>query len=61
MTVVPVAFLAYVPTTVLLDRADELMLSPLVGYGAPLAGVGFFALAYALWRHELNAYQSAGH
>ena len=61
MTVVPVAFLAYVPATVLLDRTDELMLSPLVGYGAPLAGVVFFSLTYALWRHELNAYQSAGH
>ena len=38
-----------------------MMLSPLIGYGAPLVGVLFFTLTYALWRHELNAYQSAGH
>ncbi len=61
LTVVPLAFLAYVPATVLLGRTDELSLHPSIAYGAPLVGVLCFALAYAFWRHELNAYQSAGH
>ena len=61
VAVVPIAFVATVPATVLLGRTDELSLHPSIAYGAPLVGGLLFALAYALWRHELNAYQSAGH
>lgn len=61
LTIVPLAFVAYVPATVLLGRTNELSLGPLVGYGAPLVGGLFFVLTYWFWRHELNAYQSAGH
>jgi ABC-2 type transport system permease protein len=61
LTVVPLAFVAYVPATMLLGRTDELSVSPLIGYGAPLVGGLFFGLTYLFWRHELGAYQSAGH
>ena len=61
MTALPLAFMAYVPATVLLGKSDELILSPLVGYGAPLVGRWRFALTYQLWRGQLDAYQSAGH
>ena len=53
--------MAYVPATVLLGKGDELILSPLIGYGASLVGVATFALAYLLWRSQLDADQSAGH
>lgn len=58
---VSVAFVAYMPATVLLGRAGELRLSPVIAYGAPLVGVLLFGPTYWFWRHELNAYQSAGH
>jgi ABC-2 type transport system permease protein len=61
MTALPLAFIAYVPATVLLGKGDELILSPLIGYGAPLVGLLCFGLAYLFWRSQLNAYQSAGH
>jgi ABC-2 type transport system permease protein len=58
---IPVAFIAYLPATVLLERTDELAISPVFAYLAPLAGVAVFALAYLLWKRELPNYQSAGH
>lgn len=57
----PVAFVAYLPASVLLERTHELSVQPLVAYLAPLAGIVVMALAYAVWRHELPRYQSSGH
>lgn len=58
---IPVAFIAYLPATVLLGRTGELAVSPVLAYLAPLAGLFVFGLAILLWRHELPRYQSAGH
>ena len=58
--VLPVAFIAYFPASVLLGRTAELSVAPAVAYLAPLAGVLVFGLAYLLWRHELPQYQSSG-
>jgi ABC-2 type transport system permease protein len=58
---IPVAFIAYLPATVLLARTDELSISPVFAYLAPLGGVAVFALAYLVWKRELPHYQSAGH
>ncbi len=58
---VPVAFVAYLPATVLLKRTDELSISPWFAYLAPAFGVLWFTLAYLVWQHELGQYQSAGH
>jgi ABC-2 type transport system permease protein len=57
----PVAFVAYLPATVLLARTDELALHPLFAYAAPLAGAIVFGGAYLLWRSEVPHYQSSGH
>jgi ABC-2 type transport system permease protein len=57
----PVAFVAYVPASVLLARTDELGVAPLVAYLAPLVGVLWFGAACLFWRRELRNYQSAGH
>jgi ABC-2 type transport system permease protein len=59
--ILPVAFVAYFPAAVLLDRTGELSVPPLVAYLAPLAGVLWFAAAYLIFLHELQHYQSAGH
>jgi ABC-2 type transport system permease protein len=58
---IPVAFVAYLPATVLLGRTGELAVSAVLAYFAPLAGALVFGLATLVWRHELPMYQSAGH
>lgn len=57
----PVAFVAYLPATVLLSRTDELQVHAAFAYLAPLAGAVVFAAAYLLWRSEIRHYQSSGH
>ncbi|TDC73875.1 ABC transporter permease [Streptomyces hainanensis] len=56
----PVAFVAYLPAGVLLDRADGLQITPWLAYGAPLAGPLLYAAAYLLWRAQLRHYSSSG-
>jgi ABC-2 type transport system permease protein len=58
---VPLAFMAYFPTTVLLGRTGELRVSPLFAYGAPLAGVIWLVLALLVFQREMRHYQSSGH
>ena len=58
--VLPVAFVAYVPASVVLRRSSELTVQPPVAYLAPLVGVVVFLAAALLWRHELPRYQSSG-
>lgn len=58
---IPVAFVSYFPAAVLLARTRDLGVPALIGYLAPLAGALWFGLAYQFFRHELRAYQSAGH
>jgi ABC-2 type transport system permease protein len=57
----PVAFIAYLPATVLLGRTGELVVHPAFAYLAPVAGVVVFGLAYLVWRSEMRHYQSSGH
>jgi ABC-2 type transport system permease protein len=57
----PVAFIAYLPASVLLGRTGELMVHPAVAYLAPLAGALVFGAAYAFWHGEIRHYQSSGH
>jgi ABC-2 type transport system permease protein len=59
--VLPVAFVAYFPATVLLGRTGELSVHPALAYGAPLVGIVAFAVTYRFWRGEIRHYQSAGH
>jgi ABC-2 type transport system permease protein len=59
--VVPLAFVAYVPATVLLDRTAELQVNPVLAYVAPVVGVLWLAAATRVFNHELRHYQSAGH
>jgi len=59
--VLPVAFVAYIPASVVLGHASELAVQPPVAYLAPLVGGLVFGAAWLLWRHELPLYQSSGH
>jgi ABC-2 type transport system permease protein len=58
---VPVAFIAYLPATVLLGRTGELSVHPALAYGAPLVGATMFVVAYLFWRSQIPHYQSSGH
>jgi ABC-2 type transport system permease protein len=58
--VLPLAFVAYVPATVLLDRTAELQVNPVLAYVAPAIGVLWIAIAVRVFNRELRNYQSAG-
>jgi ABC-2 type transport system permease protein len=57
----PLAFMAYFPAAVLLERTGELQVHPAFAYGAPLVGLLWLALAILVFQRELRHYQSAGH
>ncbi|MGH8889782.1 MAG: ABC transporter permease [Acidothermaceae bacterium] len=59
--IVPVAFVSYIPSSVLLGRSGELHIPTVVAGGAPAVGVLWFVLAYQVWRRQLRSYQSSGH
>lgn len=58
---IPLAFVAYLPATVLLDRTAELQIGPAFAYLAPLAGIVWLAVAAWIFNRQLRNYQSAGH
>lgn len=57
----PLAFVAYLPATVLLGRTGELRISPIFAYLAPTVGVVWFVAAYRFWIWQSRNYQSSGH
>lgn len=57
----PVAFVAFFPSTLILDRTDSLHVSPLVAVVAPLVGVVLFLIALRIWGGQSRHYQSSGH
>ncbi|WP_336212249.1 ABC transporter permease [Nonomuraea sp. LPB2021202275-12-8] len=54
--VLPVAFVAYLPSSVVLGKLDNPW-----ALAAPLLGVVLVSLAYLIWRRQLDHYQSVGH
>lgn len=58
---IPLAFVAYLPATVLLDRTAELHVTPLLAYAAPVAGLIWLAVAVRVFNSQVRSYQSAGH
>jgi ABC-2 type transport system permease protein len=58
--VVPAAFVAYLPTVVLLDLPGAALLPAWLGWCAPAAGVAAWAVALVLWRAGTRHYQGAG-
>jgi ABC-2 type transport system permease protein len=58
--IVPVAFVAWLPSTVLLDRTDELPFPAWVAWCSPLLGVAAISVAAWLFLRESRHYQSSG-
>lgn len=56
--VVPVAFVAYIPASVILDQ--QMRLAPWAALLPPLIGMLIFAVAYRIWNAQLKHYQSTG-
>lgn len=59
--IVPMAFMAWVPGTVLLGRTAELPFPVWMAWASPLVGFGLMAMALRLFQRESRNYQSAGH
>lgn len=58
--VLPVAFVAYFPASVLLDRTGQLSVPAWLAAAAPLVGVCLSLIAVRVWRWQSANYQSAG-
>lgn len=58
--IVPMAFMAWVPATVLLDRTDTLPFPGWVAWCSPLIGFTLCYLAIQLFRYQARFYQSSG-
>ncbi|MGI8406803.1 MAG: ABC transporter permease [Thermomicrobiales bacterium] len=58
--IVPIAFVAWVPGAVLLDRTDSLPFPAWVAWCSPLFGVVVLVAAWWLFQRESRQYQSSG-
>ncbi|MDO5682971.1 MAG: ABC-2 family transporter protein, partial [Propionibacteriaceae bacterium] len=56
----PIAFVAYFPASVLLNREGELHVPAWLGVIAPAVGVVMFVIAMRVWRMMSAQYQSSG-
>mgnify|MGYP001545744526 CR=1 FL=1 len=59
--IVPVAFVAYIPSSMLLGHSGGLHVNSTIAWGAPAVGVVWFSVAYRVWLWQLRSYQSSGH
>lgn len=57
----PLAFVAYLPASVLLDRTGELHVPAWLALASPAVGAVLLAGAGVIWSRQLRGYQSAGH
>jgi|SRR5690625_1305640 len=58
---IPLAFMAYLPATVILDHSDELVVPLWLAQVSPLAGLVSLAMGIALFRLLSRCYTSPGH
>lgn len=59
--VIPLAFISWVPSSVVLSRSEELPFPIWAAWASPIIGPIFFAFATALFAKQSRHYQSAGH
>src|SRR5262249_38728874 len=57
----PVAFIAFLPASLVLGRTGGVAAPAALGYATPLVGVVLFALAYQFWKRQLRRYEGVGH
>jgi ABC-2 type transport system permease protein len=58
--VLPVAFMNFYPSTVLLNKTEGMLFPPPLGYLTPLVGITVFVLSVIFWNFALSRYQSTG-
>jgi len=58
--VIPVGFVAYYPSLIILERDDPLGMPRWIGWLAPMAGAVFLTVALWYWRRGVDKYQSTG-
>lgn len=58
--VLPVAFVAFFPASVLLNREGDLAVPLWLATAAPLVGVLLFSIAVRIWNFQSRHYQSSG-
>ncbi|GFJ96330.1 hypothetical protein Prum_099720 [Phytohabitans rumicis] len=57
----PLAFVAYLPAAVLLNRTGELAVPAWLAWASPAVGGLLTFLAYRFWRWQSRYYTSSGH
>jgi ABC-2 type transport system permease protein len=57
---IPIAFVAWAPATIVLDRTSELPFPAWIAWCSPFIGVATMAIAFRLFVSESKHYQSAG-
>lgn len=58
--VLPIAFVAFFPASVLLNREDDLAVPVWLATAAPLVGALLFSIAVRIWNIQSRNYQSSG-
>lgn len=56
----PIAFVAYLPASIILDRSSELHVAEWLAWGTPVIGLVFFILAIRVWNQMGRGYTSTG-
>ncbi len=59
--VLPLAFVAYFPASVLLHRTGQLSVPAGLAWCAPVVGIALFVGAYKFWMLQTKHYSSSGH
>jgi ABC-2 type transport system permease protein len=59
--IVPLAFIAYFPAAILLNRSSQLAVPTVLAAAAPAAGAVLFTAALWFWHRQINHYTSSGH
>jgi ABC-2 type transport system permease protein len=59
--VLPLAFAAYLPAAILLQRTSDLFVPLWLGFAAPAVGVVLYIAAVAFFRQQMRSYSSPGH
>lgn len=57
---IPIGFVIYYPTLIILDKPDPLGFAPIAPAIGPLLTIAFVALVSLLWRQGVNHYHSTG-
>jgi len=58
--VLPVAFVAFLPASAILERTGDLHVSPIFAWITPIVGLVLFTIAVRIWNVQSRHYQSSG-